>query len=45
MLECYDNVREPRLPEELRVRNPGDTWRLIDGAWTQDDVSLEETDA
>jgi NADP-dependent aldehyde dehydrogenase len=45
MLECYDNVREPRLPRELRDRNPGDTWRLIDGAWTQDDVSLEETDA
>ncbi len=32
MLECYDNVREPRLPAELRDRNPGGVWRQIDGA-------------
>ncbi len=37
MLECYDNVREPRLPAELRDRNPGGVWRQIDGAWTQAD--------
>ena len=37
MLECYDNVREPRLPAELRDRNPGEVWRQIDGAWTQAD--------
>lgn len=38
MLECYDNVRESRLPPELRDKNPGGVWRRIDGAWTQDDV-------
>ena len=37
MLECYDNVREPRLPAELCDRNPGGVWRQIDGAWTQAD--------
>ena len=40
MLECYDNVREPRLPAELRNRNPGGVWRRIDGAWTLDDVKV-----
>ena len=40
MLECYDNVREPRLPAELRNRNPGGVWRRIDGAWTLDDVNV-----
>ncbi len=38
MMECYDNVREHRLPPELRDKNPGGKlWRLIDGGWTQDD--------
>ena len=36
MLECYDNVREERLPAELRDENPfSDLWRLIDGQWIQ----------
>lgn len=35
MLQCYDNVRQHRLPPLLRDRNPTDkTWRLVDGAWT-----------
>ena len=35
-LECYDNVRQDRLPAVLRDRNPNPkTWRLIDGQWTQ----------
>ena len=39
-LHSYDNVREPRLPPELRDRNPnGKMWRRIDGRWTQDDVA------
>jgi NADP-dependent aldehyde dehydrogenase len=39
-LHCYDNVRQPRLPAELRNKNPdGKLWRLIDGKWTQDDVA------
>ncbi len=39
-LQCYDNVRPDRLPEELRDRNPtGTMWRLIDGWWTQADVT------
>jgi len=40
MLECYDNVREPRLPASLRDRNPsGELWRLVDGTWTTGDVA------
>ena len=35
MLECYDNVREPRLPAILRNQNARGTWRSIDGVWTQ----------
>jgi alpha-ketoglutaric semialdehyde dehydrogenase len=40
MLQCYDNVREPRLPPELRNRNPGGVWRRIDGTWTLNDVKV-----
>jgi NADP-dependent aldehyde dehydrogenase len=40
MLECYDAVRPRRLPLLLQDKNPtGTTWREIDGAWTQGDVS------
>jgi 2,5-dioxopentanoate dehydrogenase len=39
-LECYDNVRAERLPPALGNRNPnGVMWRMIDGQWTQGDVS------
>jgi len=39
-LRGYDNVRPNRLPPELQDRNPtGTMWRLIDGTWTQGDVS------
>ena len=39
MLQCYDNVREHRLPEELRDANLADgTWRWIDGNWTRENV-------
>ena len=38
-LHCYDNVRPHRLPELLQDKNPtGETWRSIDGQWTQADV-------
>ncbi|MCU0521388.1 MAG: aldehyde dehydrogenase family protein [Anaerolineae bacterium] len=38
-LHSYDRVRSHRLPPELQDRNPtGRMWRLIDGAWTRDDV-------
>jgi len=38
-LHSYDNVRPNRLPEELRDKNPtGNTWRLIDGQWSLNDV-------
>ena len=44
MLECYDEVREHRLPPELRDRNPtGDLWRKIDGAWSPADVAAPDT--
>lgn len=38
-LHCYDQVRQNRLPAELRDRNPtGKMWREIDGQWSQEDV-------
>jgi NADP-dependent aldehyde dehydrogenase len=40
VLECYDNVRPGRLPAALQDANPnGKMWRLIDGVWTQADVT------
>jgi len=40
MLQSFDNVRQHRLPSALRDENPtGEMWRLIDGAWTQGNVS------
>jgi 2,5-dioxopentanoate dehydrogenase len=33
-LDCYDAVRENRLPAALRNENPAGIWRCIDGAWT-----------
>ena len=40
MLACYDNVRPARLPASLGDKNPnGKMWRLIDGHWSQGDVS------
>lgn len=39
-LECYDNIRPHRLPSCLADKNPtGNTWRLIDGTWSQSDIS------
>jgi NADP-dependent aldehyde dehydrogenase len=39
-LHCYDNVRPARLPATLKNTNPnGRMWRLIDGNWSQGDVS------
>jgi NADP-dependent aldehyde dehydrogenase len=38
-LRCYDNVREQRLPSELRDHNSTNTpWRFIDGSWTRGDA-------
>jgi NADP-dependent aldehyde dehydrogenase len=39
MLACYDNVRQERLPADLRDKNPGDVARLVDGVWSSGDVS------
>jgi NADP-dependent aldehyde dehydrogenase len=40
MLQCYDGVRPHRLPAALADKSPGNSlWRLIDGQWTQGDVS------
>jgi len=39
MLQCYDGVRQHRLPAELRDKNSRQNlWRLIDGQWSQRDV-------
>lgn len=38
MLQCFDNVREYRLPEILRDKNPTGTIRRIDGELTSKDV-------
>ncbi len=36
---CYENIPTRHLPAELREKNPtGQTWRLIDGEWTQRDL-------
>jgi alpha-ketoglutaric semialdehyde dehydrogenase len=37
-LDCYDAVRENRLPPALRNENPGGVWRSIDGVWTTGNV-------
>jgi NADP-dependent aldehyde dehydrogenase len=40
-LQCYDHVRPARLPTALRDKNPnGKMWRLIDGHWSQGDVTV-----
>ena len=40
MLQCYDNVREHRLPACLRNQNPNlETDRLVDGHWTNKDIA------
>jgi NADP-dependent aldehyde dehydrogenase len=38
-LRAYDNVRDDRLPAELRNANPGGVSRLVDGAWTTADIA------
>jgi len=38
-LHAYDNVRDERLPAELRNANPGGVQRLVDGAWTTADIA------
>jgi len=38
MLQCYDNVRDDRLPAGLRDENPRELWRQVDGRWTQDSL-------
>lgn len=39
-VHCYDNVRQDRLPAELRNENPtGYMWRYVDGEWTQEDIN------
>ncbi|MFN5587590.1 MAG: aldehyde dehydrogenase (NADP(+)), partial [Planctomyces sp.] len=38
MLQCYDAVRQHRLPAVLQDRNPGGVWRRINGQWTTADV-------
>jgi 2,5-dioxopentanoate dehydrogenase len=39
-LECFDGVRPARLPPALQDANPtGRLWRLIDGQWSQANVT------
>ncbi len=41
VLQCYDGVRQPRLPWGLRDKNPnGKMWRLVDGGWTREDIQV-----
>ncbi len=38
-LQCFDHVRDDRLPDTLRDANPHpNLWRLIDGRWTTENV-------
>jgi len=34
-LQCYDNVRDDRLPPSLRDVGPSGMWRSIDGSWVR----------
>ena len=43
MLQCFDGVRQQRLPLLLQDANPSLAWRLIDGEWTQADVGQSRT--
>ncbi len=39
-LQCYDNVRQHRLPAELQDENAiAGLWRCVNGQWTQDAVA------
>lgn len=39
ILQCFDNLRQHRLPAGLKDKNPnGKMWRSIDGVWTRADV-------
>lgn len=40
MLQCYDNVRQHRLPKLLQDENPGGFNRLVDGVWTKEPLSI-----
>ena len=40
MLQCYDNVRPHRLPDLLKDES-SQTWRMIDGRWTQDSIKKQ----
>lgn len=35
MLQCFDGVRQERLPLELQEHNPLGVWRNVDGEWTR----------
>lgn len=41
MLQCFDNVREHRLPAILRDKNPTGVMRLVDGVLTIGDVTIQ----
>ena len=32
-LQCFDNIRPERLPQELQDDNPLGIWRCVDGEW------------
>jgi NADP-dependent aldehyde dehydrogenase len=38
-LECYDNVRDARLPALLQNQNHFKAWRMVDGKCTQEDLA------
>lgn len=38
-LTSYDNIRPSRMPAILQDKNELGTWRLVDGTWTQNDLS------
>lgn len=39
VLQCWDSVRQARLPAILRDQSPGaGAWRSIDGRWTQENA-------
>jgi NADP-dependent aldehyde dehydrogenase len=37
-LQCYDGIKDSRLPDVLKNANPLKIWRYVDGNWAKDGI-------